>query len=158
MPDQKGTNIRIAMKALQEEGVADANKNNYKIESYASAKSVEELKYSLVANGFVVIGIDVFDSFYTPVHGVIEYKEGETSHGLHALLLGAYDDNEQKFIIKNSWGTDWGLGGYSYVTYKYIEKSLNDAWTSVDLENPKSVASSLFNITRLREDFIIAKN
>lgn len=158
IPNQAGTYIRVAMKALQEEGIKDSINGAYKIESYTSVKSIDELKYAITANGFAVIGVDVFDSFYNPINGVIDYKEGEESNGLHAILLGAYDDNEKKFIMKNSWGENWGLGGYSYLTYKYVEKALNDAWTSIDLENPVSVASSLFNVTRLRSDLINVKN
>jgi hypothetical protein len=157
MPNEQGTFIRVAMKTLQEEGIKDIDKNVYKIESYASVKSIDELKYAITANGFAVIGISVFDSFYSPENGIIDYKEGEKNNGLHAIILGSYDDNVEKFILKNSWGIDWGLGGYSYITYKYIEKALNDAWTSVDLENPKSVATSLFDVTRLKRDLIDIK-
>ena len=157
MPNQKGTNIRTAMKMLQDRGVKDSTGVPYKIESYTSVKSIEELKYSIVANGFAVIGIEVYDNFYKPDDGVVVYKDNSKSNGLHAILLGAYDDNLCKFIIKNSWGEDWGINGYAYLDYMYVERALNVAWTSVDLENPKSVASSLFDITRMREDFIKVK-
>ena len=158
MPNEAGTFIRVAVKTLQEEGIKDSINGIYKIESYASVKSVEELKYAIVANGYALIGVDVFDSFYKPADGVIDYKEGEKSNGLHAIYVGAYDDNTEKFIFKNSWGADWGLGGYSYLTYKYVEKTLNDAWTTIDMENPTSPASSLFDITRLRKDLSIIKS
>jgi hypothetical protein len=158
MPNEDGTNIRIAVKALQDEGIKGADGFTYKIESYASVKSIEELKYAITANGFVETGIDVFNSFYSPVNGVVDYKEEEESNGLHAIILGAFDDNEEKFIIKNSWGVNWGINGYCYLTYKYVEKALNDAWTVVDLENPKSVANSLFDVTRMKNDLQVIKN
>jgi hypothetical protein len=158
MPNEQGTNIRVAMKTLQDEGIKDSTNCAYKIESYASVKSIEELKYAITANGFAEVGIEVFENFFTPIDGIVDFKEGAKSEGLHATLFGAFDDNTEKFILKNSWGVNWGIGGYCYVTYKYVEKALNDAWTSVDLENPKSVASSLFDITRMKQDLITIKN
>jgi hypothetical protein len=35
----------------------------------------------------------------------------------HAIVLVGYDDNTQKWIIRNSWGSGWGDGGYGYIPY-----------------------------------------
>jgi hypothetical protein len=42
-------------------------------------------------------------------------------HGRHAMLLVGYTGNF--YIIKNSWGTDWGDNGYCYVPKKVLEAS-----------------------------------
>ena len=34
-------------------------------------------------------------------------------HGRHAMLLVGYTGNY--YIVKNSWGTDWGDQGYCYI-------------------------------------------
>ena len=41
----------------------------------------------------------------------------EKEYGGHAVLLVGYD--ERGFIAKNSWGTDWGDGGYFRVAWDY---------------------------------------
>lgn len=38
-------------------------------------------------------------------------------YGGHAVLLVGYDD--RGFVAKNSWGTEWGDGGYFRITYDY---------------------------------------
>ncbi len=36
----------------------------------------------------------------------------------HALLVVGFDDDQQCWIVKNSWGTGWGVGGFGKVGYK----------------------------------------
>jgi C1A family cysteine protease len=50
----------------------------------------------------------------------------------HAVTLVGYMSTtghleDAVFIFKNSWGTDWGQGGYGTVTYGYLSKHLSDA-------------------------------
>eukprot|EP00327_Prymnesium_parvum_P024827 CAMPEP_0113267530 /NCGR_PEP_ID=MMETSP0008_2-20120614/20656_1 /TAXON_ID=97485 /ORGANISM="Prymnesium parvum" /LENGTH=60 /DNA_ID=CAMNT_0000116565 /DNA_START=1 /DNA_END=180 /DNA_ORIENTATION=- /assembly_acc=CAM_ASM_000153 len=32
---------------------------------------------------------------------------------MHAMLIVGYMDREQVFIVRNSWGENWGVGGCS---------------------------------------------
>ena len=43
----------------------------------------------------------------------------------HAMTIVGYDDDEQVFIIANSWGTVWGDNGYFYLDYAFVN---NDFW------------------------------
>jgi len=46
------------------------------------------------------------------------YSPKTTSYsGLHAVCVVGYDDNQKCWIIKNSWGTQWGERGYARVAY-----------------------------------------
>ena len=51
--------------------------------------------------------------------------------GGHAVMAVGYDDKNQWFIIRNSWGTSWGIKGYFTLPYAYVtENSLaDDFWT-----------------------------
>lgn len=42
-------------------------------------------------------------------------------HGRHAMLMVGYTGNF--YIVKNSWGTDWGDNGYCYIPKKVLEAS-----------------------------------
>ena len=50
----------------------------------------------------------------------------------HAVTLVGYKSatgriEDATFIFKNSWGPNWGQGGYGMVTYKYLQNYLYDA-------------------------------
>ena len=50
--------------------------------------------------------------------------------GGHAIAAVGYDDDKEYFIVRNSWGTEWGDNGYCYIPYTYLlNKNLaNDFW------------------------------
>ncbi|CAF1400041.1 unnamed protein product, partial [Didymodactylos carnosus] len=38
----------------------------------------------------------------------------------HAVLVVGYNDNTQLFLVRNSWGEEWGDEGYFVIPYKYL--------------------------------------
>ena len=49
----------------------------------------------------------------------------------HAILLVGYgkdNDGNPYFIIRNSWGEDWGESGYAYLSYKYFQRYQYGIW------------------------------
>ena len=58
-------------------------------------------------------------------------QSGEQVVGGHAVLAVGYDDGQQRFIVRNSWGTGWGMQGYFTLPYAYlIDANLaDDYWT-----------------------------
>lgn len=48
-------------------------------------------------------------------------------HG-HAITLVGYQTTEQRFIIRNSWGTAWGQKGYAYASRDYARQAFLEAW------------------------------
>ena len=64
--------------------------------------------------GAVLIGVPVFDSFYTPdKNGIITYVKGQESNGGHAICLRGWKEIDGQFywLIQNSWGSKWGNRG-----------------------------------------------
>lgn len=37
----------------------------------------------------------------------------------HALVVVGYNSSGNYYIVKNSWGTSWGMNGYAYVDMDY---------------------------------------
>ena len=56
---------------------------------------------------------------------------GERVLGNHAVLAVGYDDPRGRLIVRNSWGTGFGLGGYFTMPYEYLLKEdlSADFWT-----------------------------
>lgn len=55
--------------------------------------------------------------------------------GGHAIVIVGYDDNRQAFLIRNSWGTDWGINGHFYLAYTFVSNPnlANDFWVLSDV-------------------------
>lgn len=47
-------------------------------------------------------------------------EAGREEHSRHAMLCVGYSDTRQVFIVRNSWGADWGDEGYCYIPYAYM--------------------------------------
>lgn len=56
----------------------------------------------------------VYNDFPAYSSGI--YEPGTTSHGgIHIITVLGYNETGDYFIIKNSWGSGWGMNGYGYI-------------------------------------------
>lgn len=57
------------------------------------------------------------------------YVQGDVLEGgLHAVVVVAWSAKRQAFLIRNSWGTEWGQGGYAWVPY--VRFKPREAWVA----------------------------
>jgi C1A family cysteine protease len=93
------------------------------------------LKSCLAAGYPFVFGFTVYDAFESDevaASGVLNLPgPGESVIGGHAVMAVGYDDQEKRFIVRNSWGDHWGMHGYFTLPYAYVENSglASDFWT-----------------------------
>jgi hypothetical protein len=50
--------------------------------------------------------------------------------GYHAMLCVGYDNNIQAFKVLNSWDTDFGNGGYIWISYNVFRQTVKEAYTA----------------------------
>jgi len=148
--EDAGCSIRDAIKSVAKQGVCPESQWPY-IEAYFAIKppkacydvalnnrilSYHRLWYSLntmkacIVSGYPFsIGVRVFENF--PMEfGEIPMPAGGMIGG-HAMMVVGYNDATQKFIVRNSWGREWGIGGYGTIPYAYLTnpKLAVDFWT-----------------------------
>lgn len=97
--------------------------------------NIAQLKQCLALGFPFVFGITVYDSFMgdgVATTGIIPIPAmSESLLGGHCMCCVGYDDSKSMFIIRNSWGTQWGLYGYAYIPYDYLTSAdlAADFWT-----------------------------
>lgn len=141
-----GASIRDGIKALASLGVCsedvwpyDINQFATKPSSYAYSlalavkainyRSIDNTNKQLVVNallqGFpVVFGMTVYESFESnqvAQTGIIPMPSlSESAIGGHCMSIVGYRKEDDSFIVRNSWGLDWGQGGYCRIPANYI--------------------------------------
>lgn len=91
--------------------------HTYKIGSWYSVKQdLMTIKTALAEHGPLPTAFFAYEDFMYYKSGVYSYVKGKPLGG-HAVLIVGYDDDGRYFIVKNSWGPNWGEGGYFRIAY-----------------------------------------
>ncbi len=145
----EGSNSVASIQTLCEEGICVEDAWPYNTDAYATEpskeaykeaqrrrvkravmveKKIEALKSALDDGLPVVFAVDLFPSFVKGVNGFIampteeeiqQLKDSGENHS-HAMVLCGFNDEQQVFKVRNSWGRDFGDSGYCYLSYDYI--------------------------------------
>jgi hypothetical protein len=160
--EDSGAMIRDGIKSVAKQGCCSEKNWKYIISkfkskptktAYKEALKFQALQYERVdntsrqalvdalKNGFpIVFGFSVYESFESPVvsrTGVLNLpKSNESLLGGHCVVCEGYDLKSDRFLIANSWGSDWGINGYFTMPAAYLtNKNLaDDAWIIKQVE------------------------
>jgi C1A family cysteine protease len=159
--DDAGAMIRDGVKSLVKLGVCSETKWPYKIAkftnkpsdacykeasdhqvtSYHRIISLRQMRQCLAEGYPFVFGFSVYEAFESDEvgrTGKLNLPEpSEKQLGGHAVMAVGYDDSAERVIVRNSWGTDWGIKGYFTMPYDYIsdDNLADDLWTLRGLES-----------------------
>jgi C1A family cysteine protease len=153
--EDSGAMIRDGVKSLVKQGVCAEKKWPYVITkfavkppascyrealkhqvlSYHRILTLQQMKQCLAEGYPFVFGFTVYDGFESATvakTGKLDMpKPTEKVLGGHAVTAVGYDDATKRFLVRNSWGTDWGLKGYFTMPYDYASNNnlADDFWT-----------------------------
>ncbi|CAF4072604.1 unnamed protein product [Adineta steineri] len=122
---------------IQPDDEAYEQAENHKINEALHVNiDLNEMK-SCLAQGFpFAFGLKLYSSFDNAAkNGIVsipnKLEQNQKSDRSHALLAVGYSDRSNAFIVRNSWGEDWGDKGYCYIPYEYLTNSdfCFDVWT-----------------------------
>jgi len=83
---------------------------------------IEKIKQEIYLNGPVSTGMDTFEDLEAYRGGIYFHVRGKSTDGHAIAIVGwGYDEKLQKeyWILRNSWGTEWGQNGYFKVLMGY---------------------------------------
>lgn len=158
IPYDAGGQLRDAIKSLSVDGCPVETMWPYDIDKftnrppspvYSEGRKHQIMKYSRVNNTVitdvqnalalncpVMAGFTVYESFESQEvaqTGLMTMPQPwEKVLGGHAVLIVGYCNDHQHFIVRNSWGADWGDRGFFYAPYAYFTNSQlsADFWTA----------------------------
>jgi C1A family cysteine protease len=106
------------------------------VSAYARVSQSLPQMQGCLADGYpFVIGFTVYASFESAAvasSGVVAMpKPGEKTMGGHCVVVVGYNNKSRTFILRNSWGTTWGMKGYFTMPYEYLldPHLASDFWT-----------------------------
>jgi C1A family cysteine protease len=152
-----GAQIRDGIKTLADQGVCPEDIWPYKPSKFtkrpdpncykvASGHTIQqylritphtlyEVKHCLSDGYPVAFGFTVYQSMMSEdvaMTGIVPMPDAnESPMGGHAVLAVGYDDSKNALLVRNSWGTSWGIKGYFWLPYGFIENEnmSADYWT-----------------------------
>jgi C1A family cysteine protease len=149
--DDSGTSLKSALKVTRRYGslkaehlpfdgklvkIKEANflkvAGKYKVKAYfnlAQKKSekIKLFKEWLAFHGPILTCLDCDKSWnYVKSDGLLTKYDKKSIDGGHAMSIVGYTPTH--FIIRNSWGTDWGHKGFAYASYDYALDAFNEAY------------------------------
>ncbi|MBD2652708.1 C1 family peptidase [Synechocystis sp. FACHB-383] len=91
------------------------------------------MKHCLAEGYPFAFGLPLFESFMREGNkGIPMPKTDQEEYlGGHAMLCVGYSEENKVFVVRNSWGEDWGDQGYCYIPYDYLanpEFNDGDCW------------------------------
>lgn len=112
---------------VQEDFYAAASR--FKIRSYFGMHHQPPLwKAWLARNGPILTRLDVDSTWMnaTRTNGKLDRYRSDETRGGHAVALVGY--TRDRFIVRNSWGTGWGDGGFAYASLAYAQRAFTESY------------------------------
>jgi C1A family cysteine protease len=110
---------------------AMAKAANYKVMGYAYVNTIQTMKAAIFRSGACAFTVPVYNGgsqMWRPL------KQGDVVQGGHAMTAVGW--NKEGFIIRNSWGEEWGDKGYTI--FPYSDWGMHgEVWTVIDDESSK---------------------
>jgi len=172
----EGCNIYTALKKAQSSGVCLENTwpyllentdlsppsfayleaEKFKIETFQTMKPDLNNMLSCLSEGYpFVFGLRLFESFNSNHNGVISVpKKGElasSEHAGHAMICVGYNKEKEYFIVRNSWGAEWGDQGYCFIPFEYMTNS-NMVFDIYTIKSVDEKVNSTLRINIIGED------
>ena len=138
------TECHILPDLEQDAAAQSARISDYK--ALSGANMVNEMK-TLITEQTPIIISAVLDAEFgkKDILNLTAYREHDVVYenaGCHAMLVVGYSDTNNAFKVVNSWGADWGDGGFVWIDYKAFEnvlepdepfKVINGAYVAFDM-------------------------
>ena len=107
--------------------------------SATPVQALDNIRAHLAAGFPSMFGFPAYDEYMNPAaDGKVAFPAPSSQlNGGHANVAVGYDDHlaigphTGALLVRNSWGTGWGMNGYGWLSYEYVTQSLAVDWWTV---------------------------
>jgi hypothetical protein len=113
-------------------GAFYARAARFRISSYHNlGRDLDDWRAWIANQGPILTRLEVDDSWDLAAErkGHLRTYQADTARGGHAVCIVGY--TQQYFIVRNSWGTGWGDGGFAYAWNDYAAQAFTEAYGAV---------------------------
>ncbi len=159
MPYSTLTNLPVnVLPVIPSKAVVEASK--YKINTYAQLCGINDInrngtlntiRTALKNEGIITLAFLVYDNFIPDINGFLPLPKG-LFRGAHQVniagdlpFITCPDGTKGSLILRNSWGPFWGINGYAYLPYSWLNCMMDitgngnrmwavfESWTATDI-------------------------
>ncbi len=116
----------------------------------------ENIKKLIYLYGPVVVTMELYSDFFYYHSGVYTHVGGDFDGG-HVVLVVGWDDAERAFIVKNSWGPEWGEEGFFRIAYSEVRGHTEFGYSVIYFEDAEAPADYV-KIGRWNNWFAVDEN
>lgn len=103
---------------------------SYRVSGYSRVSiTINAIKAMLLSGKPVIVGGPVNRAFVNLNDNSVLKAFVGASLGGHCYCVVGYNDMKKAFLVYNSWGTIWGDGGFGYISYSYISRWWQEAYS-----------------------------
>lgn len=95
--------------------------------------TVDELKDAMCKYGPISTAVTATPAFVSYTGGVFDERNPNPIN--HAVVLVGWDDEKNAWLMRNSWGTKWGMDGYMWIDYKANRIGEYSSWALPPLDD-----------------------
>lgn len=105
------------------------------------------IKSILQGGNMIILGFVAYSNFESEtvtITGVLSMPSpSDQMIGAHSVCIIGYNDAENAFLCKNSWGYQWGMKGNFYLPYDYVANPnlVIELWIIESVNNPDNISN-----------------
>ncbi len=106
---------------------ADRLGRTSKLDAYVTLSGADNMKQWIDANGPISACFQCYPEFDGACQDNSVYIYSNPNNDPpdgHCIVIAGYDDTKKAWLVRNSWGTGWGTGGYGWFGYGQGEHGL----------------------------------
>lgn len=104
--------------------------------------SRQSMKDAIVQYGSIVASLQATDTFRDFAGGVYDMNDNATLSPNHVVQIIGWDDSLRAWLIKNSWGENWGEGGFAWVRYDTNVIGAYAMWVEAEMTRDATCATN----------------